>query len=168
MIESVDVIGARARRRGDQRATRRARACAPTRSRPRSPLRARPRDRRGRRRNRAGARGSRTSAAPRRSPRSRRTCGASALHPLQTFTHDEGRSSSTAPGRPSPAESDEARAVATWLAEALGLRPFALADEHGALYHAGAAIASNYLVTLRRAAGELLEAPARRRRRSSR
>ena len=35
-----------------------------------------------------------------------------------------------------------------------------------ALYHAGAAIASNYLVTLHRAAGSLLEAPARRPRRS--
>ena len=59
---------------------------------------------------------------------------------------------------PSPAESDEARAVATWLAETLGLRPFTLADEDRAIYHAGAAIASNYLVTLRQAAGSLLEA----------
>ena len=41
------------------------------------------------------------------------------------------------------------------LAETLGLRPFRLDDDRRALYHAGAAIASNYLVTLRRAAGEL-------------
>jgi len=47
--------------------------------------------------------------------------------------------------------------VATGLAETLGLRPFALADERRAAYHAGAAIASNYLVTLRHAAGALLE-----------
>jgi predicted short-subunit dehydrogenase-like oxidoreductase (DUF2520 family) len=33
-----------------------------------------------------------------------------------------------------------------------------LLDENRATYHAGAAIASNYLVTLRRAAGALLEA----------
>jgi predicted short-subunit dehydrogenase-like oxidoreductase (DUF2520 family) len=39
----------------------------------------------------------------------------------------------------------------------LGLRPFPLADEDRAAYHAGAAIASNYLVTLRQAAGSLLE-----------
>ena len=46
----------------------------------------------------------------------------------------------------------------TWLAETLGLRPFPLRDENRAAYHAGAAIASNYLVTLRHAAGALLEA----------
>ena len=56
------------------------------------------------------------------------------------------------------AETEEARLVATWLAETLGLRPFPLADENRATYHAGAAIASNYLVTLRQAAGSLLEA----------
>ena len=38
------------------------------------------------------------------------------------------------------------------------MRPFPLADENRAAYHAGAAIASNYLVTLRQAAGSLLEA----------
>ena len=55
-------------------------------------------------------------------------------------------------------ETESARAVATALAEILGLRPFALDDDRRALYHAGAAIASNYLVTLRRVAGELLAA----------
>ena len=53
---------------------------------------------------------------------------------------------------------DEAVAVGSWLAETLGLRPFVLDDARRALYHAGAAIASNYLVTLRRAAGELFDA----------
>ena len=48
--------------------------------------------------------------------------------------------------------------VADWLARLLGLEPFPLADAKRATYHAGAAIASNYLVTLRRAAGSLLEA----------
>jgi predicted short-subunit dehydrogenase-like oxidoreductase (DUF2520 family) len=59
-----------------------------------------------------------------------------------------------------------ARPVA--LAELLGLRPFALATTPRRLYHAGAAIASNYLVTLHRAASQLLEQRARRRRRSCR
>jgi predicted short-subunit dehydrogenase-like oxidoreductase (DUF2520 family) len=48
--------------------------------------------------------------------------------------------------------------VGLWLARTLGLEPFALADDRRAAYHAGAAVASNYLVTLRRAAGSLLEA----------
>ena len=56
------------------------------------------------------------------------------------------------------AETDDARGVGWWLAETLGLRPFPLADEERAAYHAGAAMASNYLVTLRAAAGSLLEA----------
>jgi predicted short-subunit dehydrogenase-like oxidoreductase (DUF2520 family) len=45
-----------------------------------------------------------------------------------------------------------------WLAGILGLRPFELDDAGRAAYHAGAAVASNYLVTLRHAAGALLEA----------
>ena len=44
------------------------------------------------------------------------------------------------------------------LAETLGLRPFDLDDDKRAAYHAGAAVASNYLVTLRAAARSLLEA----------
>jgi predicted short-subunit dehydrogenase-like oxidoreductase (DUF2520 family) len=56
------------------------------------------------------------------------------------------------------AETEEAREVGVWLARTLGLEPFELADDRRAAYHAGAAIASNYLVTLRRAAGSLLEA----------
>ena len=54
-------------------------------------------------------------------------------------------------------ESDEARERGLWLAEALGLRPFELADEARPLYHAAAAIASNYLVTLYRAASRLFD-----------
>ena len=54
--------------------------------------------------------------------------------------------------------SQSPRAIGIWLARTLGLVPFELADDKRATYHAGAAIASNYLVTLRRAAGALLEA----------
>ena len=52
----------------------------------------------------------------------------------------------------------EARTVGFWLGDVLGLRPFELDDANRAAYHAGAAFASNYLVTLRAAAGSLLEA----------
>src|SRR6478752_6291329 len=80
------------------------------------------------------------------------------VHPLQTFTLRRGAEQLDGAWGAVTAENDEARAVATWLAETLGLRPFPLADKNRATYHAGAAIASNYLVTLRQAAGSLLEA----------
>ncbi len=80
------------------------------------------------------------------------------LHPLQTFTHDRGPEQLDGAWAAIAGETEEARSTATGLAATLGLRPFALDDERRALYHAGAAIASNYLVTLRRVAGELLEA----------
>jgi predicted short-subunit dehydrogenase-like oxidoreductase (DUF2520 family) len=79
------------------------------------------------------------------------------LHPLQTFTHDRGPEQLDGAWAAVTGETDEAAAVASELASALGLRPFPLADDRRALYHAGAAIASNYLVTLRRIAGELLD-----------
>jgi predicted short-subunit dehydrogenase-like oxidoreductase (DUF2520 family) len=78
------------------------------------------------------------------------------LHPLQSFTLDRGAEQLDGAWAAVSGESGEALVVATSLTEVLGLRPFTLADEHRALYHAGAAIASAYLVTLRRAAGELL------------
>jgi predicted short-subunit dehydrogenase-like oxidoreductase (DUF2520 family) len=80
------------------------------------------------------------------------------VHPLQTFTLRRGPEQLDGAWAAVTADDDEAAAVATWLAETLGLRPFPLADESRAAYHAGAAIASNYLVTLRKAAGTLLEA----------
>ena len=80
------------------------------------------------------------------------------LHPLQTFTHDRGPEQLDGAWAAVTGETESARAVATALAEILGLRPFVLDDDRRALYHAGAAIASNYLVTLRRVAGELLAA----------
>jgi predicted short-subunit dehydrogenase-like oxidoreductase (DUF2520 family) len=79
------------------------------------------------------------------------------LHPLQTFTRARGPEQLDGAYAAVTAETEEARAVAVELAETLGLRPFELADDERALYHAGAAIASNYLVTLRRVAGRLVE-----------
>jgi predicted short-subunit dehydrogenase-like oxidoreductase (DUF2520 family) len=78
------------------------------------------------------------------------------VHPLQTFTHARGPEQLDGAWAAVTGETPEAAEVATELAAVLGLRPFPLADERRSLYHAGAAIASNYLVTLRRAAGELL------------
>ncbi|HET7366807.1 MAG TPA: Rossmann-like and DUF2520 domain-containing protein, partial [Gaiella sp.] len=78
------------------------------------------------------------------------------LHPLQTFTRARGPEQLDGAWAAVTGETESALEVATTLAEILGLRPFALDDERRALYHAGAAIASNYLVTLRRVAGELL------------
>jgi len=80
------------------------------------------------------------------------------MHPLQSFSKSRGPEQLDGAWAAVGAESDEARAVGFWLAETLGLRPFELDDSSRAAYHAGAAIASNYLVTLRHAAGALLEA----------
>ncbi len=80
------------------------------------------------------------------------------VHPLQTFTVRRGPEQLDGAFAAVTAESDDARAVGTWLAKTLGLKPFHLEDERRALYHAGAAVASNYVVTLRRAGGALLEA----------
>jgi predicted short-subunit dehydrogenase-like oxidoreductase (DUF2520 family) len=50
------------------------------------------------------------------------------------------------------AETDDAQARGRWLARTLGLKPFDLAEANRVLYHAGAVMASNYIVTLYRAA----------------
>ena len=80
------------------------------------------------------------------------------VHPLQTFTRARGPEQLDGAWAAVTAKSDEARAVASWLAETLGLRPFDLADAARPLYHAGAAIASNYLVTLHAVASDLFRA----------
>jgi predicted short-subunit dehydrogenase-like oxidoreductase (DUF2520 family) len=79
------------------------------------------------------------------------------VHPLQTFTRARGPEQLDGAYAAVTSESEDARAVAVELAETLGLRPFELADDQRALYHAGAAVASNFLVTLRRVAGRLVE-----------
>jgi predicted short-subunit dehydrogenase-like oxidoreductase (DUF2520 family) len=79
------------------------------------------------------------------------------VHPLQTFTKARGAEQLDGAWAAVTAESAEALAAGFWLAETLGLRPFELADDARSTYHAGAAVASNYLVTLRAAAGRLLE-----------
>jgi predicted short-subunit dehydrogenase-like oxidoreductase (DUF2520 family) len=78
------------------------------------------------------------------------------VHPLQTLTKRRGPEQLDGAWAAITGESPEALAHARALAETLGLRPFVLADDRRALYHAGAAIASNYLVTLHRAAARLM------------
>jgi predicted short-subunit dehydrogenase-like oxidoreductase (DUF2520 family) len=80
------------------------------------------------------------------------------MHPLQTFTRARGPEQLNGAWAAVTAEGKEARAAGFWLAETLGLKPFDLADEARPLYHAGAAIASNYLVTLHAVASELFRA----------
>ena len=78
------------------------------------------------------------------------------VHPLQTLTTARGPEQLDGAWGAVTAESDDARAHALWLAETLGLRPFTLDDEQRATYHAGASIASNFLVSLYRAAATLV------------
>ena len=80
------------------------------------------------------------------------------VHPLQTFTLARGTEQLDGAWAAVTSEGSEARAAGFWLAETLGLRPFDLTDDKRSLYHAGAAIASNYLVTLHGMAAELFRA----------
>ena len=78
------------------------------------------------------------------------------VHPLQTLSRDLGPAQLDGAWAAVTGESDEALATARWLADQLGLHPFDLADADKPLYHAGAAMASNFLVTLYCAAARLM------------
>jgi predicted short-subunit dehydrogenase-like oxidoreductase (DUF2520 family) len=77
------------------------------------------------------------------------------LHPLQTFNRSGDPAQFDGAWAAISGENEEALAVARELAELLGLNPFELAGKDRTLYHAGAVFASNYLVTLERAAVRL-------------
>ncbi len=79
------------------------------------------------------------------------------VHPLVSVTKSRGPEQLDGAWAAVTAETADARAAGRWLAETLGLRPFDLADDDRAAYHAAAAIASNYLVTLHELAAALLE-----------
>ena len=79
------------------------------------------------------------------------------VHPLQTFTRARGPEQLDGAWAAVTAETEAARDAGRSLAETLGLRPFDLADSARTLYHAGAVFASNYVVTLERAASLLFE-----------
>lgn len=78
------------------------------------------------------------------------------VHPLQTLTRDRGPEQLDGAWGAISGETDEALARARWLAEALGLRAFEVADADRTLYHAAAVIGGNFLVTLHRVATRLL------------
>lgn len=80
------------------------------------------------------------------------------IHPLQTLTRARGAEQLDGAYAAVSAEGDDAREIGLWLARELGLEPFALVDAERALYHAGAVVASNFLVTLHRAGADLVEA----------
>jgi predicted short-subunit dehydrogenase-like oxidoreductase (DUF2520 family) len=77
------------------------------------------------------------------------------LHPPQSFNRSGAPEQLDGAYAAVTAETPEACGVGFRLARLLGLEPFELEDGDRAVYHAGAAIASNYLVTLHRAASEL-------------
>ena len=77
------------------------------------------------------------------------------LHPLQSFDRSGNPAQLDGVWGAITGETGEALAVARELADALGVRAFELADRDRTLYHAGAVFASNYLVTLQRAAVRL-------------
>ncbi len=79
------------------------------------------------------------------------------VHPLQTLVKGRGPEQLDGAFAAVTGETAEALERARWLATTLGLEPFALDDGARTLYHAGAVIASNYLVTLYRGAAGLFE-----------
>ena len=78
------------------------------------------------------------------------------LHPLQTFTRDRGPEQLDGAWAAITGESDDAQVRGRWLADQLGLRAFDMTEKSRVLYHAGAVMASNYLVTLFRAAARMV------------
>jgi predicted short-subunit dehydrogenase-like oxidoreductase (DUF2520 family) len=80
------------------------------------------------------------------------------LHPLQTFTLERGAEQLDGAWAAITGESEKALAAARHLAALLGLEPFELEDDERAIYHAAAAFASSFLVTLHNVASELMEA----------
>jgi len=77
------------------------------------------------------------------------------IHPLQTVP-DTSTDFTACPCAIAGSEA-EALALARSLGERLGMRPFEVAEDHRAAYHAAASIASNFLVALEASAVELLE-----------
>ncbi len=77
------------------------------------------------------------------------------LHPLQTFAGGEGAQRFLGAGCAVAGETGSALALATSLAERLGMTAFAISDSQRGAYHAAASIASNFLVTLQAGAEQV-------------
>ena len=78
------------------------------------------------------------------------------LHPLQTFKAELGPEQLDGAWAAITADSEEGHAAARHLAELLGLQPFEVDDADRPLYHASAAFASAFLITLHEIAAELI------------
>lgn len=86
------------------------------------------------------------------------TYKALSLHPLQTFA-DAVSGLRNLPGTPFSVEGEDALIpLGETLVEAMGGRPFRILSEKKPLYHAAACVASNYLITLTAAAGQIMAA----------
>ena len=72
------------------------------------------------------------------------------LHPLMTVPHTGAQFAGA--GAAVAGTTERARDLATRLAQQLGMQPFPLDEDDRAAYHAGASMASNFLVTLEEAA----------------
>ena len=79
------------------------------------------------------------------------------VHPLQTFTRRRGPEQFDQAWGAITADSADGLAHGRWLADTLGLHAIEIDERNRALYHAAASIASNYLVTIYRAAARLIE-----------
>jgi predicted short-subunit dehydrogenase-like oxidoreductase (DUF2520 family) len=79
------------------------------------------------------------------------------VHPLMTFTRARGPEQMDGASAAITGTTPEALAAAAWLARELGLAPFELADAARPLYHAGASMASNFIVTLYRLGSRAFE-----------
>jgi predicted short-subunit dehydrogenase-like oxidoreductase (DUF2520 family) len=86
-------------------------------------------------------------------PHEKRLC----VHPLQTIVRGRGPEQLDGAYAAVTAERPEALELGFELARVLGLEPFELADGDKPLYHAAAAFACGYLVTLYRIAASLFE-----------
>jgi predicted short-subunit dehydrogenase-like oxidoreductase (DUF2520 family) len=80
------------------------------------------------------------------------------LHPLQTFSLELGPEQLDGAWAAVSGESEEGLVAARELAGLLGVVPFELDDAERPVYHAAAAFASSFLVTLHDVAVELMEA----------
>jgi len=77
------------------------------------------------------------------------------LHPLQTFTGDDGPDRLVGVGCAVAGTSPRALTAAQHMARSLGMEPFTIAERDRAVYHAAASVASNFLVTLEATAERL-------------
>jgi predicted short-subunit dehydrogenase-like oxidoreductase (DUF2520 family) len=80
------------------------------------------------------------------------------IHPLQTLPDPERGASALAGSFAGIGGDSRAVSVLTDFARSLGMRPFGLSDSSRAGYHAGAAAASNFVITALATAGDLMTA----------